>query len=111
MTTSNPPSAVPYLLGYLALVLMAAISAAFARVVHWTHWSLVINLAIAVAMACVVLWVFMHVSEAGFQVHYGIGVGVSLLLTLLLLTVADVATREVQPEAARPGPSFGFYER
>jgi caa(3)-type oxidase subunit IV len=100
-----------YLLAYLALLLMAGVAIVFARAVPWPRWDLVIDLALATAMAGVVLWFFMHLAEASFQIRLGLGVAVSLLLTLLLLTVADVATRHEQPMAPRPGPGFGFYRR
>ncbi len=109
--TRRSHSAAPYLLGYLSLLILAGISLVFSRAVHWPRWNLVIDLAVAVAQAAVVVWVFMHLSEAGFQVRFGIGVSVSLLLTLLLLATADVATRHVQPVAPRPGPSYDFYRR
>jgi len=109
--TAKRATAAPYLLAYLALLALAGVSLVFARAIHWGRWDLVINLTVAVAQAAVVMWFFMHLSEAGFQVRLGLGVGVSLLLTLLFLAVADVATRHVQPPAPHPGPSFGFYER
>ncbi|HVZ88652.1 MAG TPA: cytochrome C oxidase subunit IV family protein [Polyangia bacterium] len=111
MSTSKRASVIPYLLAYVALLVLAVVSLAFARAVHRPRWDLVVSLTIAVLQSSIVLWVFMHLAEAGFPIRFGLGVGVSLLLTLLLLTVADVATREVQPMAASPGPSFGFYQR
>lgn len=104
-------SAAPYLLGYLGLLALAGVSLVFSRAVHWPRWDLVIDLAVAAMQAAVVMWVFMHLSEAGFPIRLGVGVGVSLLLTLLLLATADVATRHVQPAATRPGPSQRFYQR
>ncbi|HXJ22519.1 MAG TPA: hypothetical protein VMT03_20040 [Polyangia bacterium] len=103
-------SAAPYLLAYLALLLLAGVSLAFSRAVHWPHWDLVIDLAVATMQGGLVMWVFMHLSETGFQVRLAIGVSLSLLLTLLFLVTADVATRQVQPPAPRPGPSEAFYE-
>lgn len=108
---AKPTTAAPYLLAYLALLVLAGVSLVFARVIRWDHWDLAIDLTVAVMQAAIVMWFFMHLSDAGFQIRLGLGVSVSLLLTLLLLAVADVATRHVQPPAPRPGPSFGFYER
>ncbi|HVV17260.1 MAG TPA: hypothetical protein VHH90_08665 [Polyangia bacterium] len=108
---AKPVSPAPYLLAYAALLLLAGVSLVFSRAIHWLHWDLVIDLGVAALQAGVVLWVFMHLSEAGFQIRFGLGLGVTLLLTLLLLATADVATREVEPPAPRPGPTFGFYER
>jgi caa(3)-type oxidase subunit IV len=99
----------PYLTAYLALVVLAGVSLVFSRAVHWDWWDLVIDLAMAVLQASIVLWVFMHLSETSFQIRFGVGVAVSLLLTLLLLTVADVATRRAEPAAPRPGPTHAFY--
>lgn len=104
-------TAAPYVLAYVALLALAGVSIVFARAIHWQRWDLAIDLTVSVVQAAVVMWFFMHLSEAGFQVRLGIGVGVGLLLTLLFLAVADVATRHVQPPAPHPGPSFGFYER
>ncbi len=108
---AKPTTAAPYLLAYVALLALAGVSLIFARAIHWEHWDLVIDLTVAATQASIVVWFFMHLSETEFPVRLGLGVSVSLLLTLLLLTVADVATRHVQPAAPHPGPSFGFYQR
>lgn len=108
---AKPTTAAPYLLAYVLLLALAGVSLVFARAIHWARWDLVIDLTVAVIQAGIVTWVFMHLSEAEFQVRLGLGVGVSLLLTLLFLVVADVATRHVQPPAPHPGPGFGFYQR
>lgn len=109
--TSKQTSAVPYLLGYLALVSLAALSAIIAKTTDWPHWTLPIDLALAAGQAAVMLWVFMHFGDVSFPTRLGIGLGLSLLLTLVLLASADVATRRVQPARPAPGPSYGFYER
>jgi len=104
-------SATRYLLAYVALVILASLSVTIAKSTHVPFWDVAISLGIAVIKAGVVLWVFMHLSETTNQIRFGLALSVSLLLTLLLLTTADVATRHDLPPAPRPEASEAFYQR
>jgi cytochrome c oxidase subunit 4 len=104
-------SALHHVVAYVLLVALATLSVVIARTTHLPGWDVVFSLTIALAKAGIVLWVFMHLSEQPIQTRLALIVAALLVLTLVLLSAADVATRHTLPPAPRPSPGQTFYQR
>jgi caa(3)-type oxidase subunit IV len=96
---------------YLALLALATLSLLLGRLLHWYWGDVAISLSIAAAKTWVVLWFFMDLGEQPFQARLAVLIGVTLLVLLVSLAVADVATRRVMPMKSTPEPSESFYQR
>jgi caa(3)-type oxidase subunit IV len=78
---------------FVALLVLATASLLLSRLVSSAALGVTLNLAIAAAKALLVLAVFMHLVEQPFRTRLALLGAVLLLLTLVILTAADVATR------------------
>src|SRR5579871_4439115 len=90
-----------YLWVWLALVGLTVLSWMLS-LAHLGATDIAVALVIAVAKASLVGLFFMHLSEERVSVVLVPGVGVGLVLLLLCLTAADVATRHTFPKAPAP---------
>jgi caa(3)-type oxidase subunit IV len=105
------PTATRHLLAYVALLALAGLSIVVARVAPWPSLDLAISLAIALGKALLVLWIFMHLSAEPLQTRLVLGVSAVLVLTLVVLASADVATRQTTARAPVPTARETFYRR
>lgn len=96
---------------YLALLALATLSLLIGTQIHWYWGDVAISLSIAAIKTYLVLWFFMDLADQPFQARLAVMVAVTLLVLLLSLTVADVATRRVMPMKSIPEPSERFYQR
>jgi cytochrome c oxidase subunit IV len=96
---------------YLALVVLATVSLLLGTQLHWYWGDVAISLSIAAVKTYLVLWFFMDLAEQPFQARLAVIIAVALLVLLVSLTVADVATRRVMPMKSMPEPSESFYKR
>ena len=96
---------------YLALLALATLSLLLGTQLHWYWGDVAISLSIAAVKTYLVLWFFMDLAEQPFQARLAVLIAVTLLVLLVSLTVADVATRQVMPRKSIPEPSEGFYQR
>lgn len=111
MATTTHVRAVHRVWAYLGLLALATLSLLLGTQLHWYWGDVAISLTIAAVKTYLVLWFFMDLVEQPFQARLAVLVGVTLLVLLVSLTVADVATRRVMPMKATPEPSEGFYKR
>lgn len=102
---------VHHLLTYGALVLLATMSLLIGTQTHWPYVGVMVGLGIAALKTLLVLAVFMHLAEQSLRPRLAVAVAAVLLLTLVALTAADVATRTRVPAAPRPMGGEGFYVR
>jgi caa(3)-type oxidase subunit IV len=100
-----------HLYTFVALVLLAVASLMIGIFVHVPFLAPSASLAIASVKAVLVLTIFMHMAEHPFRVRLAIGVSVFLVLLLVSLTAADVATRQITSRGPRPQPTEAFYVR
>ncbi|HVV49386.1 MAG TPA: cytochrome C oxidase subunit IV family protein [Polyangia bacterium] len=96
---------------YLALLALATLSLLLGTQLHWYWGDVAISLTIAAGKTFLVLWFFMDLAEQPFQARLAVLIAVTLLVLLVSLTVADVATRRVMPMKSVPEPSESFYQR
>jgi cytochrome c oxidase subunit 4 len=94
MTTST--SAKPIVLTGAALLALWAASFGLSYVALGS-WALPVALAIAVVKAVLVVLVFMELLHASLSIKLTILAALALLLTLIGLMVADIATRALPP--------------
>jgi caa(3)-type oxidase subunit IV len=101
------------LLGYgvtfAVLLVLATLSLVLSRI-HLPGGTAV-ALLIATAKACAVLWTFMHLAEEHASSRFAVLVALSLMVLLIGLTTADVATRHTFPPKSEVLPSSSFYVR
>jgi cytochrome c oxidase subunit IV len=96
---------------YLALLVLATVSLLLGTRLHWYWGDVAISLSIAAVKTYLVLWFFMDLAEQPFQARLAVMIAVLLLVLLVSLTLADVATRRVMPMRSTPEPSESFYKR
>jgi|tagenome__1003787_1003787.scaffolds.fasta_scaffold20137731_2 cytochrome c oxidase subunit 4 len=78
----------------LMVLLVLTVGAAF---IHMGSFNIVVALTIAIAKACMVIWVFMHVREGGKIVWIFATAAFVWLGILLVLTMSDYLTRNQVP--------------
>ncbi len=98
-----------YLITYLALVVLATISLLLSFA-HWPAGDLPLSLVIAVAKAFLVLWFFMHLAEQRFSNRFVVAVAAAMVVLLVALASADVATRHTFPSRDEPPKRETFYK-
>ena len=77
----------------------------------FSHQTVVLfSLVIGFAKAFVVLWYFMHLSEARFPSRVVISVAALLFILLVSITAADPVTRVTMPYRNDPTDNSGFYK-
>lgn len=108
---ATPVRAVHRVWAYLALLALATLSLLLGTQLHWYWGDVAISLSIAAVKTVLVLWFFMDLVEQPFQARLAVLTAVMLLILLVSLTVADVATRQVMPMKSIPEPSEAFYRR
>jgi cytochrome c oxidase subunit 4 len=96
---------------FAALVVLATLSLFVGTRAHWPWWDVAISLSIAAAKTVLVLWFFMDLAEQQFRARLAISVAVLLVMLLVGLTAADVATRFNFPPAPRPPLTDAFYRQ
>jgi cytochrome c oxidase subunit IV len=96
---------------FAALVVLATLSLVVGTRAHWPWWDVAISLSIAAAKTLLVLWFFMDMAEQPFHARLAVSVAVLLVMLLVGLTAADVATRFTIPPAPRPPLTDAFYRR
>src|SRR5579871_1954121 len=96
---------------YLALLALATLSLLLGTQLHWYWGDVAISLSIAACKTFLVFWFFMDLAEQPFQARLAVLIGSALLVLLVCLSVADVATRRVMPMKSSPEPSESFYKR
>jgi len=96
---------------FAALVLLATLSLVVGTTLHWGWVDLALSLAIATVKTYIVLWLFMDIVDQPFRARLAIALAVLLLLLLVGLTAADVATRVVMPRGPAPSPGEAFFRR
>jgi caa(3)-type oxidase subunit IV len=96
---------------FVALVLLATASLCIGLFVRVPFLAPAASLIIAGVKAVLVLTIFMHMAEQPFRVRLAVGVSLFLVLLLISLTAADVATRQLSSRAPRPQPTEAFYRR
>src|SRR6476646_3601097 len=79
---------------YLALMVLLTVGAAF---IPMGKLNIVVALTIAIAKACMVIWVFMHVREGGKLVWIFSTAAFVWLGILLVLTLSDYLSRDQLP--------------
>jgi cytochrome c oxidase subunit 4 len=99
-----------YLLTWLALIVLAAISLGLSFL-HLPAFDLSASLVIATVKAALVAWFFMHLAEQPFASRLVLLVSVLLFALLISLTALDVASRRTFPKGPRPGDQNAFYRR
>jgi cytochrome c oxidase subunit IV len=102
--THAPSSWVRYLIVWLALLALTALSFLFS-LAHLGAVDIVVALVIAVIKSLLVVLVFMHLAEERFSVGIVPMVAVFFFLLLGSLVVTDVVTRRTFPRG--PMPSVG----
>jgi len=85
-------SALPYLLVWVALLILTATTYSTGRM-HLVTWALPLALTIAVAKSLLVILFFMHLWEQKGANRIVIGTSFVFVALIISLTVADVATR------------------
>jgi cytochrome c oxidase subunit 4 len=103
-------TALQRVLAFVALVVLATISLLVGTALRGAG-AVVISLAIAVIKTGIVLWFFMDLVEQPFRSRLAIAVAALLVILLVSLSSADVATRLVMPRGPSPEPSEGFFIR
>lgn len=98
-----------YTATYGVLVLLASLSLVLSRL-HLAG-GVAFALLIAGAKACAVLWFFMHLVEEHASSRFAVLTALALMILLIALTVADVATRHTFPPKSEVPPSSSFYVR
>jgi caa(3)-type oxidase subunit IV len=93
MSASEKIHARHHVATFIALLVLATASLLVSRLVHSAAVGVTFSLVIALAKALLVLAIFMHLVEQPFRTHLALLGAVLLLLTLVILTAADVATR------------------
>ena len=96
---------------FVGLVLLATLSLLLGTKLHWYWGDVAISLAIAAIKTYLVLWFFMDMAEQPFRSRLALSVAGLLVLLLVGLSTADVATRMVMPRGPSPEPSEAFFER
>jgi cytochrome c oxidase subunit 4 len=81
---------------YIALLVLLALTVG-AAFVHLGTLNIVVALTIAIAKACMVIWVFMHVREGGRLVWIFATAAFVWLGILLVLTLSDYLSRNQIP--------------
>ena len=96
------------LLAFVGLIVLAT-----ASLIVGTNMRGAGAVAISLAIACVktwlVLWFFMDMVEQPFRSRLAVAVAVLLVVLLVSLSSADVATRTVMPRGPAPASSESFY--
>jgi cytochrome c oxidase subunit 4 len=85
----------------VALLLLAAVSLSL-RFAHLGAWGMPVALGIALLKALLILVFFMEILAERATVRLAFAAGLSLLVLMLLLVVADVVTRRA-PASTPPG--------
>ena len=96
---------------FVALVVLATLSLMVGTRAHWPWWDVVISLTIAAAKTLLVVWFFMDMAEQPFRARLAVSVAVLLVMLLVGLTTADVATRLTMAPGPRPPLTDAFYRR
>ncbi|HEY8923635.1 MAG TPA: cytochrome C oxidase subunit IV family protein [Polyangia bacterium] len=96
---------------FAALVLLATLSLVLGTTLHWPWGDVAISLAIASVKTWLVLWLFMDLSDQPFRARLAIAVAVLLLVLLVGLTAADVATRMATVRGPTPTADEAFFRR
>src|SRR4051812_10739906 len=97
-----------YLLTYLALVVLAALSLALSFL-HLARGEIILALLIASLKAGLVLWYFMPLDEETLSSRVAILVALLLCVLLVTLPASDVATRYSVPRGPSPTAGNPFY--
>jgi caa(3)-type oxidase subunit IV len=100
-----------HLLTFAALLVLATASLSIGVFVHVPYLAPAASLVIAGVKAVLVLWIFMHLAEQPFRTRLAVGVALLLVLLLIALTAADVATRQLVSRRPHPMPSDAFHVR
>ncbi|HYV67654.1 MAG TPA: cytochrome C oxidase subunit IV family protein [Myxococcales bacterium] len=98
-------SALPYILVWVALVVLTATTYVTGHKMHLGTWALPLALAIAVTKSLLVILFFMHLWEQKGVNRIVIATSFVFVALIISLTVADVATRF--PLATPAGAPFG----